>query len=96
MTSSVKGRHRVATPDLCKFRHLKSVFSTSTDTFNTVTRSHKLNDRDHAGLADGSAAPAEHLPRYFGKAGHADSDPKKTKKNGSGKGNWQVIPPFYS
>jgi hypothetical protein len=53
-------------------------------------KSHKFNDRDHAGLADGSAAPEEHLPRYFAKAGHIDADPKKTKKNGGGKGNWGV------
>lgn len=56
-----------------------------------MTRSHKLNDRDHAGLADGSAAPEEHLPRYFAKSGHVDADPKKTKKNGGGKGNWFVF-----
>jgi hypothetical protein len=53
-----------------------------------VTRSHKFNDRDHAGLADGTASPQEHLPRYFAKSGFADADPKKTKKNGGGKGNW--------
>jgi len=55
-----------------------------------MTRSHKLNDRDHAGLANGSAAPEEHLPRYFAKSGFTDQDPKKTKKNGGGKGNWGV------
>ena len=55
-----------------------------------MTRTQKYNDRDHAGLADGSAAPEEHLPRYFAKSGHVDSDPKKTKKEGSGKGNWYV------
>jgi hypothetical protein len=53
-----------------------------------VTRSHKLNDRDHAGLADGSAAAEEHLPRYFAKSGHVDADRNKTKKDGGGKGNW--------
>jgi hypothetical protein len=53
-----------------------------------VTRSHKYTDRDHAGLADGTAAAEEHLPRFFAKAGHTDSDPNKTKKNGGGKGNW--------
>lgn len=51
-------------------------------------KSHKFNDRDHAGLADGTALPAEHLPRYFAKSGHVDADPKKTKKNGAGKGGW--------
>ncbi|KAH0565312.1 hypothetical protein GP486_001294 [Trichoglossum hirsutum] len=53
-----------------------------------MTRSHKLNDRDHAGLADGTAAQEEHLPRYFAKHGPVDADPKKTKKDGAGKGNW--------
>lgn len=53
-----------------------------------MTRSHKYTDRDHAGLADGTAAAEEHLPRFFAKTGHNDSDPNKTKKNGGGKGNW--------
>lgn len=53
-----------------------------------MTRSHKANDRDHKGLAEGTAAPAEHLPRFFSKHGHADVDPKKVKKDGSGRGNW--------
>ncbi|KYK60687.1 STF2-like protein [Drechmeria coniospora] len=53
-----------------------------------LTRSHKANDRDHKGLADGSAAPSEHLPRFFAKHGYADVDPKKVKKDGGGKGNW--------
>jgi hypothetical protein len=53
-----------------------------------MTRSHKANDRDHKGLADGTAAPTEHLPRFFAKSGFADSDPKKIKKDGCGKGNW--------
>ncbi|RDL37934.1 uncharacterized protein BP5553_05367 [Venustampulla echinocandica] len=56
----------------------------------TVGKTHKFNDRDHAGLADGTALPIEHLPRYFAKHGHADVDPKKTKKNGAGKGGWGV------
>ncbi|KAI9785116.1 MAG: hypothetical protein M1835_003394 [Candelina submexicana] len=60
------------------------------DVLSAVTRSHKQNDRDHVGLADGSASPEEHLPRYFAKSGHVDADPKKTKKDGGGKGNWQV------
>ncbi|KIN06545.1 hypothetical protein OIDMADRAFT_101239 [Oidiodendron maius Zn] len=55
-----------------------------------VGKSHKYNDRDHAGLADGTALPTEHLPRYFAKSGHVDADPKKTKKNGAGKGGWGV------
>jgi hypothetical protein len=55
-----------------------------------VTRSHKWTDRDHAGIADGSAERESRLPRYFAKSGHADTDPTKTKKDGSGKGNWYV------
>lgn len=53
-----------------------------------MTRSHKQNDRDHAGLADGTAEDSQHLPRYFAKSGHVDADPKKVKKEGGGKGNW--------
>jgi hypothetical protein len=56
-----------------------------------VTRSHKFNDKDHAGLADGTAAPSEHLPRFFAKNGFAGENPKKTKKNGGGKANWYVL-----
>ena len=39
-------------------------------------------------MADGTAAPEEHLPRYFAKHGYAGEDPKKIKKSGGGKGNW--------
>lgn len=53
-----------------------------------MTRTHKENDRDHVGLANGTAAPEEHLPRYFAKSGHAGMDPASTKKQGGGKGNW--------
>jgi len=53
-----------------------------------MTRSHKQNDRDHAGIANGTASAEEHLPRYFAKSGHVDADPKKVKKEGGGKGNW--------
>jgi len=53
-----------------------------------MTRSHKQNDRDHAAIADGTSEHEDHLPRYFAKAGHADAEPNKTKKNGAGKGNW--------
>ena len=56
-----------------------------------MTRSHKLNDRDHAGLANGTAAAEEHLPRYFAKSGHVDADPKKVKKEGGGKSNWYAM-----
>jgi hypothetical protein len=53
-----------------------------------VTRTEKHNDRNHSGLADGTASPEDHLPRYFAKSGHIDMDPKKVKKEGGGKGNW--------
>jgi len=53
-----------------------------------MTRTHKATDRDHVGLANGTAAPEEHLPRYFGKAGYAGNNPGDTKKQGGGKGNW--------
>ncbi|KAH0370998.1 hypothetical protein KCU65_g2198, partial [Aureobasidium melanogenum] len=55
----------------------------------SMTRSHKLNDRDHVGLANGTALPEEHLPRYFAKSGfNANNDPNRVKKSGNGKGNW--------
>merc|ERR1712070_422810 len=66
------------------FRHS----TTTTTTTTTMTRTHKGNDRDHVGLANGTAVPEEHLPRYFGKAGFAGTNPAETKKKGSGKGNW--------
>ncbi|KAL6690263.1 hypothetical protein J3F84DRAFT_213965 [Trichoderma pleuroticola] len=56
-----------------------------------MTRSHKYNDRDHKGLADGSVSPTDNLPRFFAKSGYVDTDPKKVKKDGCGKGNWYVI-----
>ncbi|KAF3393508.1 hypothetical protein DPV78_009360 [Talaromyces pinophilus] len=51
-----------------------------------MTRSHKLNDQDHTGLADDPSAGI--VPRYFGKTGPFNADPNKTKKDGGGKGNW--------
>ncbi|KAK3671892.1 hypothetical protein LTR78_008258 [Recurvomyces mirabilis] len=54
----------------------------------SMTRTKKTGDRDHVGLANGTAAPEEHLPRYFGKAGYSGNDPATTKKQGGGKGNW--------
>lgn len=60
------------------------------NTLAKVTRSHKANDRDHKGIAEGTAAPMEYVPRYFAKSGYADADPKKVKKDGSGRGNWYV------
>lgn len=53
---------------------------------DVVTRSHKLNERDHT--ADSMIGTRDHLPRYFAKAGPTDADPRKTKKDGGGKGNW--------
>jgi len=50
-----------------------------------MTRSHKFNDKDHSGNPE---AVVEHQPKFFAKNGFADADPKKTKKNGGGKGNW--------
>jgi len=49
-----------------------------------MTRSHKFNDRDHSGEAESH----EQVPKYFAKTGFVDTDPKKTKKDGGGKGNW--------
>ncbi|KAK8053735.1 hypothetical protein PG996_013036 [Apiospora saccharicola] len=54
-----------------------------------VTRSHKYNEKDHAGLAEGTVLPQENLPKFFAKNGFDGVDPKKTKKNGGGRGNWQ-------
>lgn len=53
-----------------------------------VTRTNKANNRDYKGLAEGTAHPSEHLPRFFAKSGYADVDPKKIKKDGCGRGNW--------
>jgi len=53
-----------------------------------MTRTQKNNDRNHAGLADGTALPEDRLPRYFAKSGHVDADPKSIKKQGAGRGNW--------
>ena len=53
-----------------------------------MTRSHKANDRDHKGIAEGTAVRTDYLPRYFAKSGFADADPKKVKKDGNGRGNW--------
>ncbi|KAF5026171.1 hypothetical protein F66182_1735 [Fusarium sp. NRRL 66182] len=60
-------------------------------TYSIVTRSHKANERDHKGIAEGTALPAENVPRFFGKHGFADVDPKKVKKDGSGRGNWGTV-----
>lgn len=57
-----------------------------------MTRSHKFNDKDHAAVAEVNAGHAQtQVPKFFGKHGYADTDPKKTKKNGGGKGNWGSV-----
>ncbi|KAI0399332.1 hypothetical protein F4802DRAFT_52496 [Xylaria palmicola] len=61
------------------------------DSSTVLTRSHKYNDKDHAGLADGTVLPHDNLPKFFAKNGFEGTDPKKTKKNGAGKGNWGNI-----
>lgn len=53
-----------------------------------MTRSHKYNEKNHAGLAEGIVLPHENLPKFFAKNGFDGVDPKKTKKNGGGRGNW--------
>ncbi|KAH6840713.1 hypothetical protein B0I37DRAFT_357574 [Chaetomium sp. MPI-CAGE-AT-0009] len=53
-----------------------------------MTRSHKFNDKDHAGLADGTVLPHDSLPKFFAKNGFAGADPKKAKKDGGGRANW--------
>lgn len=53
-----------------------------------MTRSHKFNEKDHAGIADGTAMPHDNMPKFFAQNGFAGVDPKKTKKNGGGRGNW--------
>ncbi|KAK5094050.1 hypothetical protein LTR70_005492 [Exophiala xenobiotica] len=54
-------------------------------------RTVKNNDRNHAGIADGTAVPEDRLPRYFAKSGHVDADPKGVKKQGGGRGNWGTL-----
>ncbi|KAI1085318.1 hypothetical protein F5B20DRAFT_139866 [Whalleya microplaca] len=53
-----------------------------------MTRSHKYNDKNHAAIAEGTAVPQDNAPKFFAKNGFEGVDPKKTKKNGAGKGNW--------
>jgi hypothetical protein len=52
-----------------------------------VTRSHKFTDRVYGEGAE-EQQPGNNLPRFFGKNAGFDTDPKKTKKDGGGKGNW--------
>ncbi|KAI2748171.1 hypothetical protein DTO013E5_3993 [Penicillium roqueforti] len=74
------------------FPHFPSLLghnSSSTITSNTIdnmTRSHKMNDREHQ--VESATGPRENIPRYFAKSGPTDADPRKTKKDGGGKGNW--------
>jgi len=52
-----------------------------------MTRSHKFGDRVYG--EENPTSPSDGtLPRYFAKHGFVDADPKKTKKDGGGKGNW--------
>ncbi|KAI1336572.1 hypothetical protein F5Y15DRAFT_394276 [Xylariaceae sp. FL0016] len=53
-----------------------------------MTRSHKYNEKDHAGIAEGVVLPQTNVPKFFAKNGFEGVDPKKTKKNGGGRGNW--------
>jgi hypothetical protein len=50
-----------------------------------VTRTHKATDRDYNADPDSQELSG---PKYFAKHGFADANPKKTKKDGGGKGNW--------
>jgi len=56
-----------------------------------MTRSHKFNDKDHTAVAETTGHPNTSVPKFFGKHGFADADPKKTKKNGGGKANWGSV-----
>nr|CDP26045.1 Putative protein of unknown function [Podospora anserina S mat+] len=56
-----------------------------------MTRSHKFNDKDHSMVAPVTGHTQQQVPKFFGKHGFADADPKKTKKNGGGKGNWGPV-----
>jgi hypothetical protein len=55
-----------------------------------MTRTRKVNTPDYQAIADGQPRQ-EFLPKYFAKSGYTNQDPKKTKKNGGGKGNWGNI-----
>ncbi|EED20326.1 ATPase-stabilizing factor 15 kDa protein, putative [Talaromyces stipitatus ATCC 10500] len=62
--------------------HHATIEPLSPSSHSNMTRSHKVNDHDHTGLAD------DVVPRYFAKTGPINADPNKTKKDGGGKGNW--------
>jgi len=53
-----------------------------------MTRSHKFTDRVYGEAALEQEAHGNNLPKFFGKNAGFDTDPKKTKKDGGGKGNW--------
>ncbi|KAF2424814.1 hypothetical protein EJ08DRAFT_639054 [Tothia fuscella] len=53
-----------------------------------MTRSHKFTDRVYGEAAEEQQQQGSSLPRFFGKNAGFDTDPKKTKKDGGGKGNW--------
>lgn len=55
-----------------------------------MTRTRKLNTPDYSAISDGKPRQ-EFIPKYFGKSGFSDQDPKKTKKNGGGRGNWGSV-----
>lgn len=52
-----------------------------------MTRTHKINGVNHQAILEGIPRP-QVIPKFFGKSGFVDTNPKKTKKNGGGKGNW--------
>jgi hypothetical protein len=56
-----------------------------------MTRSHKFTDRVYGDAALEQEAHGNNLPKFFGKNTGFDTDPKKTKKDGGGKGNWLVF-----
>lgn len=55
-----------------------------------MTRTHKVNTQDYQAIAGGQPRQV-FLPKFFAKSGYEGQDPKKTKKNGGGKGNWGTM-----
>jgi len=53
-----------------------------------MTRSHKFNDRVYGEAAEEAGPQGQNLPRFFGKNAAFDTDNRKIKKDGGGKGNW--------
>jgi len=53
-----------------------------------MTRSYKANDIPHNHPEAESHFLEHNIPKFFGKSGHVDTPPNKTKKSGGGKGNW--------